>query len=67
MEFQKFLKGEEVAEILNVSRAQAFNLMRRGEIPSIRIGHNIRVEEADLHEFIKNNKSISGSFSSFTK
>jgi excisionase family DNA binding protein len=67
MTTHNLLKGEEVAEILNVSRAQAFNLMRAGKIPSIRVGHNVRVEEADLDEYIKSNKSSTGPFSSFTK
>jgi excisionase family DNA binding protein len=67
MEFQKLLKGVDVAAILNVSRSQAFTLMKQGKIPSVRIGHNIRVEEADLDEYIKSNKSSSGPFSSFTK
>lgn len=71
MEFQKFLKGEVVAEILNVSRSQAFTLMKQGAIPSVRVGHCVRVQESDLKEFIENNtfnnKSSTGSFSSFTK
>jgi putative molybdopterin biosynthesis protein len=67
MATHNLLKGDEVAEILKISRTKAFSLMAQGTIPSIRIGHNIRVEEADLDEYIKNNKSSTGPFSTFTK
>ena len=32
------LKAKEVAEILKISRAMAYTLMQRGEIPTVRIG-----------------------------
>jgi excisionase family DNA binding protein len=67
MTTHNLLKGDEVAEILKISRTKAFSLMAQGVIPSIRIGHNIRVEEADLDEYIKSNKSSTGPFSTFTK
>ncbi len=67
MEFQKLLKGEDVAAILNVSRSQAFTLMKQGKIPSVRIGHCVRVQENDLNKFIENNtfnnKCSTGPFS----
>ncbi len=48
----RILNTNEVAEILNISRTHAFNMMRHGIIPSFRIGNCIRVEEKDLLRFI---------------
>ena len=49
------LKAKDVAEILKVSRAMAYNLMLRGEIPTVRIGKCRRVRPEDLILYIKNN------------
>lgn len=49
------LKAKEVAEILKVSRAMAYNLMLRGEIPTVRIGKCRRVRPEDLLHYIESN------------
>ena len=49
------LKAKDVAEILQISRAMAYNLMQRGEIPTVRIGKARRVRPEDLISYIKNN------------
>ena len=49
------LKAKEVAEILQISRAMAYTLMQRGEIPTVRIGKARRVRPEDLILYIKNN------------
>lgn len=49
------LKTREVFEILKISRAMAYNLMLRGEIPTVRIGKCRRVRPEDLIQYIKNN------------
>ena len=49
------LKGKEVAELLNISRSQAYNLMRTGAIPTIRFGRCVRVRRSDLESFIREN------------
>ncbi len=46
------LKGDDVAKILNVSRSFAFQLMQRGEIPTVRLGRAVRVRPSDLERFI---------------
>lgn len=48
----RLLKSEEVAEILQVSKAHAYVLMKRGEIPSVRIGKIVRVRLEDLERYI---------------
>jgi len=49
------LKAKDVAEILQVSRAMAYNLMQRGEIPTVRIGKARRVRPEDLIKYIESN------------
>ena len=48
----RLLKSGEVAEILQISKAHAYVLMKRGEIPSIRIGKIVRVRLEDLERYI---------------
>ena len=49
----RLLKGNQVAELLNVSRSQAYRMMRNGEIPTIRFGKLIRVNPEDLDSFLE--------------
>ena len=53
----RLLKGAEVAKILQVSKAHAYVLMKRGEIPTIRIGKIVRVKLEDLERYI-NEKAV---------
>jgi excisionase family DNA binding protein len=50
----RFLQLADVAEVLNCSAAQAYALVRRGELPAIKIGGRgqWRVEASALEEFI---------------
>jgi excisionase family DNA binding protein len=45
----------DVAEILNVSAAQAYALVRSGELPAIKVGGRgqWRVETSELEEYIQ--------------
>jgi excisionase family DNA binding protein len=47
------LRAGEVAGLLKISKSQAFNLISRGVIPSIRFGRSIRVRAKDLTELIE--------------
>jgi len=51
----RFLTLTDVAEVLNTSSAQVYALVRRGELPAIKIGGRgqWRVESAALEEFIQ--------------
>ena len=49
---ERLLKPAEIAEILQVSRALAYSLLQRGEIPAIRIGSVVRVRRIDLEQYI---------------
>lgn len=53
----KLLKPVEVAARLGVSRRQAYYLIEKGELPSVIVGEKcIRVDEAELNEYIDNNR-----------
>ncbi|MBE3066321.1 MAG: helix-turn-helix domain-containing protein [Chloroflexi bacterium] len=49
---ERLLKPSDAAEILQVSKAHAYVLMKRGEIPSVRIGKIVRVRLEDLERYI---------------
>jgi excisionase family DNA binding protein len=46
------LNIREVAEILHVSRALVYSLLKRGDIPTVRIERIIRVRPGDLERYI---------------
>jgi excisionase family DNA binding protein len=48
----KLMKPAEVADYLKVSRAQIYAMLKRGQIPSVRIGYLVRVKLTDLEQFI---------------
>lgn len=47
------LQANDVARILNISRSLAYRILKRGEIPTIRIGTAVRVRESDLITYIQ--------------
>jgi excisionase family DNA binding protein len=51
----RFLTLADVAEVLNTSQAQVYALVRRGDLPAIKIGGRgqWRVETAQLEEYIQ--------------
>lgn len=51
----KLLKAPEVAVILNCSKAYIYQLIKRGEIPSVQIGSAVRIRPEDLISFIEKN------------
>lgn len=49
------LKANQIAERLNISRSQAFALMKNGDLPTVRFGRCVRVRPEDLDAFIEVN------------
>jgi excisionase family DNA binding protein len=51
----RFLQLADVAEVLNISAAQAYSLVRSGDLPAIKIGGRgqWRVEASVLEEYIQ--------------
>ncbi|MGC5328646.1 substrate-binding domain-containing protein [Brevibacillus sp. SYSU BS000544] len=50
---------EEISKILKISKGTVYELIRRGEIPSYRVGKKIRVNPADLEIYTKSTLPIS--------
>ncbi|MGB9378839.1 MAG: helix-turn-helix domain-containing protein [Mycobacteriales bacterium] len=52
---RRFLQLADVAEILNISAAQTYALVRSGDLPAVKIGGRgqWRVEQARLEEYIE--------------
>ena len=51
------LKADQVATMLNISRAKAYRMMQNDEIPAVRFGRSVRVRPEDLEAFIQENMS----------
>ena len=43
----------EAAEMLRISRALAYQMVRRGELPTVRVSHLIRIPHARLIRWIE--------------
>ncbi len=46
------LKPSEVAEALGVGRTTAYELIRTGRLPTIRVGRSVRVPRAELERWL---------------
>lgn len=57
---QRFLTPEEVANVLRVSPDAIRRLLRRRELPGIRVGRAWRVEEGELHRWLERGKVRTG-------
>ena len=51
---------EEAGRIIGVSRGSAYEAVKRGEIPVIRIGKKIRVPKAALERLLNGETAVSG-------
>ncbi|MFA5384023.1 MAG: helix-turn-helix transcriptional regulator [Eubacteriales bacterium] len=56
MEGRNALTTQEVADLLNVSKSTIYDLIRRGEIRSYKVGRKVRFTEEDVKEYISNSK-----------
>lgn len=50
---RRLLRMSDVAEVLDVSVARAYELARSGLIPAVRMGRQVRVEQRQLEEWIE--------------
>lgn len=49
---------EELAKILKITRFTVYEMIKRGDLPAYRIGRKVRVEAADLDQFINKSKGM---------
>ncbi len=54
------LRPAECAEVLGIGRSKAYELLAKGELPSVRIGGSLRVPVARLREWIDRKASHQG-------
>lgn len=45
------LTTQEVAQILNISKNTVYELIKRGELPSYRVGRKVRIDAVDIEEY----------------
>ena len=50
---ERLLTAGEVAETLRVSTMTIYRLIRRGELPAVRVGRNYRVRVSDLDRYLE--------------
>ncbi|MCC8356247.1 MAG: helix-turn-helix domain-containing protein [Oscillospiraceae bacterium] len=51
------LSIEELQDILSIGRTKAYELIRSGQIRSIRIGHLVRIAKSDLLTYLEDQSS----------
>jgi putative molybdopterin biosynthesis protein len=55
------LSTQEVAEMLNVSKSTIYDMIRKGEIKSYKVGRKVRFTEDDVKEYIETSKKTQSS------
>lgn len=53
------LNAMEVAEILNIRKNTVYEMIKRGELPAYRVGRKIRIDKADIDNYINSQKNTS--------
>lgn len=48
-----FMKVEEVAHIMRVSKMTVYRLIHSGELPAVRVGRSFRVAEKSVEEYLQ--------------
>ncbi|WP_343008918.1 helix-turn-helix transcriptional regulator [Clostridium celatum] len=65
MNLESSLTPLEVAELLKITKNTVYELIKRGEIPSYKIGKKIRIDKHDVEDYInsqKNNIKLSNAY-----
>ncbi|MDF2945297.1 MAG: yvgK [Herbinix sp.] len=57
MERNKALSTQQVAEILHVSKSTIYDLIRKGEIKSYKVGRKVRFTQDDVDDYISKSKT----------
>jgi len=53
---QKWLSIRQLQDLLNIGHTKAYSLVASGEIPSVKIGRIIRINQQDLSEWLNQQK-----------
>lgn len=59
---QELLTAQEAAELLKVKKATVYEMVKRGEIPAVKIGKQVRIDREDLKKLLQpgGDREISG-------
>lgn len=57
MDLKSSLTPLEVAELLKITKNTVYEIIKRGELPSYKIGKKIRIDMQDVEDYINNQKS----------
>ena len=49
---KKLLTADDLTELLQISKSHAYQLMRSGEMRTVRLGRSVRVSEEDLQAYL---------------
>lgn len=49
--------AEEIARLLKISKLKVYDLIKKGELPSYRVGKQMRVDQSDLEAYKQNTRS----------
>jgi len=52
----RLLNMQQVAQRLNIPKTKAYELVRQGRLPAVRVGKYIRVEPSKLEEWMTRNR-----------
>lgn len=55
------LSVQEVADLLNISKNTVYDLIKRKQIPSYRVGHKLRVDAIDIEQYKSQSKTVANS------
>lgn len=56
MDYSESLSAVEAAELLKITKNTVYELVKRGEIPSYKVGKKIRIDKLDVEEYINRQK-----------
>ena len=51
----ELLSIEEVCQELGMGKSWVYKRLKNGEIPSVKLGHSIKVKSKDLEQYLENN------------
>lgn len=59
--YHEVVTVQEMAKMLRVGRNAAYDLVKTKQVPSVRVGNQIRIPKSSVIEFLKNDKNSRGS------
>lgn len=54
---ERLMTYQEAAKVLGITDRTLWELVRKGEIRNVRVGRSVRIDPADLRQFIQDSKS----------